>query len=402
MQKTNLIKHLAIINFSNVNYIKMKYSIFAIIIFFMVACSNQETGESIRGQISEHKKEINILNQKIAELEKKLDVLDPAGQSSEKVAVEVAALALQPFNHYIEVGGTAEAVKEAYISPEVGGQIREIYVNEGDYVERGQLLAKLNSEITESNIADLESSLVLATTVYEKQARLWEKGIGSEIQYLNAKNNKESLEQKLVTLKAQQDMAIIKSPVNGVVDKIYRKKGELASPGLQLMLVVNLDEIYINADVSEIYLGQVAEGDQVQVGFPVYPDLKMEVPIFRKGNVINPGNRTFKVQLKLKNPDRLLKPNILAVIHINDFSADSAIIVPSALVRQDITGSYLYTMKQVDNKWVAKKVYVKTGKNYLDKTMIESGLDAGQKIIVQGYNLVSDGTEVYVKSTDAS
>jgi len=382
---------------------KMKYGILAAIIIFMASCSsNQETEQSIRDQITAYKKEVGDLNGKISDLEKKLLVMNTEGSLIEKVPVEVKSLAFEPFDHYIEVSGTAEAVKEAFISPEVGGQIREIYVNEGDYVEKGRLLAKLNTEVTESSIADMKTSLDLATVVYEKQKRLWEKGIGSEIQYLNAKNNKESLEQKLVTLNAQLDMAMIKSPVSGIVDKIYHKRGELAMPGAQLMQIVNLEELYINADVSEKYLGQVNEGEQVKIEFPVYPDMSFEVPIYRKGNVINPNNRTFAVQLKVKNPDRLLKPNILSVIHINDFSADSAIVVPSALIKQDITGSYLYTMQQIDNKWIARKVYVTTGQSYLDKTMVTNGLQAGQTVIVQGYNLVSDGTEVYVKSNDAS
>jgi len=381
----------------------MKYGILAAIIIFMASCSsNQETEQSIRDQITAYKKEVGDLNGKISDLEKKLLVMNTEGSLIEKVPVEVKSLAFEPFDHYIEVSGTAEAVKEAFISPEVGGQIREIYVNEGDYVEKGRLLAKLNTEVTESSIADMKTSLDLATVVYEKQKRLWEKGIGSEIQYLNAKNNKESLEQKLVTLNAQLDMAMIKSPVSGIVDKIYHKRGELAMPGAQLMQIVNLEELYINADVSEKYLGQVNEGEQVKIEFPVYPDMSFEVPIYRKGNVINPNNRTFAVQLKVKNPDRLLKPNILSVIHINDFSADSAIVVPSALIKQDITGSYLYTMQQIDNKWIARKVYVTTGQSYLDKTMVTNGLQAGQTVIVQGYNLVSDGTEVYVKSNDAS
>jgi RND family efflux transporter MFP subunit len=264
------------------------------------------------------------------------------------------------------------------------------------------MLIKLNTEISESNIADLQASLDLATVVYEKQARLWEKGIGSEIQYLNAKNNKESLEQKLVTLQAQLDMALIKSPVSGIVDEIYHKKGELALPGVQLMQIVNLDEIYINADVSEIYLGQLEEGDKVQVEFPVYPDMLLDVPIYRTGNVINSNNRTFTVQVKVNNPDRKLKPNMLAIININDFSADSAVVIPSAVIKQDITGSYLFSLQQQDNKAVARKVYVTTGKSFLDKTMVTGGLQPGQVIIVQGFNQVSDGTEVSVKSANAS
>jgi membrane fusion protein, multidrug efflux system len=381
----------------------MRYSILSVLILFLASCSNQESEQSIRDQIAKYKQEVVTLNQKIAELDKKLGEMDPGSNSNaEKLPVEVLALSFEPFNHYIEVSGTAEAVKEAFISPEIGGQIREIYVNEGDYVARGQLLARLNTEITESTIADMKSALELATTVYEKQSRLWAQGIGSEMQYLSAKNNKESLEQKLVTLQAQLDMAIIKSPVSGVVDEIFSKNGELAMPGARLMQIVNLDELYINADVSETYLSQVNENEVVKVSFPVYPDLKKEVPIYRKGNVINPNNRTFNIQLKVKNPDRLLKPNILSVIQIRDFSADSAIVIPSILIRQDITGSYLYTMQQAEGKWIAKKVYVTPGKSYQDKTMVVSGLHEGQKIITQGYNMVSDGSEVYVKSENAT
>jgi RND family efflux transporter MFP subunit len=380
----------------------MKYGIFAAIILFLASCSNQETEDSIRDQISTYKKDVYTLNQKITELEKKLKVMNSGDNSMDKIPVEVLALSYEPFNHYIKVSGTAEAVKEAFISPEVGGQIREIYVKEGDYVERGQLLAKLNTEITESSIADMKSALELAEIVYEKQERLWEKGIGSEIQYLNAKNNKESLEQKLVSLQAQLDMAIIKAPVSGIVDKINSKRGELAMPGMQLMQIVNLEEMYINADISESYLGQVHEGEIVKVEFPVYPEMSLDLPIYRKGNVINPNNRTFTVQLKLKNADRLLKPNILSILHINDFSADSAIVIPSAIIKQDITGSYIYTMQQTDGKWLAKKIYVTPGKSYLDKTMVVTGLQPGQQVIVQGYNMVSDGSEVYVNSGNES
>jgi membrane fusion protein (multidrug efflux system) len=379
----------------------MKYGILAIIFIFLASCSNQETEQSVRDQIAKQKKEFNLLNEEIAKLEKKLNSMAPEGSNSQQIAVTAAEVAIGPFNHYIQVSGTAEAVKEAFISPEVGGQIREIYVKEGDYVERGTLLARLNTEITESSILDLQSSLDLATVVYEKQKRLWGQGIGSEIQYLNAKNNKESLEQKMITLKAQQDMAILKSPVNGVVDKIYRKRGELALPGQQLMQIVNLEELYINADVSETYLSSVKEGDVVKLEFPVYPDMKIEAPVYRKGDVINPNNRTFTIQVKLKNPDRLLKPNILSVIHINDFSSDSAVVISSARIKQDITGSYLYAIEDQGGKRIAKKIYVTTGLSYEDETMVTGGLKVGQQIIVLGYNTVSDGSEVSVKTTNA-
>lgn len=380
----------------------IKFMVMSIVILGLVSCANKESEETIRKQISDKKKEVNALNKQITGLENKLSALNSGDSDQNLIAVEVLEVFYQPFNHFIQVSGTAEAVREAYISPEVSGQIREIYVAEGDYVEKGQLLARLNTEITESNIAEVNSALDLATVVFEKQQRLWEKGIGSEIQYLNAKNNKESLEQKLTTLQAQRDMAVIKSPVSGVVDKINSKKGELAMPGIQLMQIVNLEEMFINADVSESYLAQVYEGENVKVEFPAYPGLSMEAPIFRKGNVINPNNRTFRVQLKLKNPDRMLKPNILSIVHINDFSADSALVIPSALIKQDITGSYIYTIGKSSDTWVAKKVYIETGKSFMDQTMVISGLEPGQLVIRQGSNQVSDGAEVYVKSNNAS
>ena len=382
---------------------KMKYGILAVLILFMTSCGNkQETEQSIKDQITAYKKDVGVMNQKIAELEKKLKTMNAGDEKIEKIPVVVMDISLEPFSHFIQVSGSAEAVKEAFISPEMAGQIREIYVNEGDYVEKGRLLAKLNSDITESSIVDLESSVVLATTVYEKQARLWENGIGSEIQYLNAKNNKESLEQKLVTLKAQLEMAMVKSPISGIVDVIYRKKGEMAMPGAQFMQMVNLEEIYINADVSESYLSQVNEGETVKVEFPVYPDMSLDVPIYRKGNIINPNNRTFPIQLKLKNPGHRLKPNLLSIINIRDFSADSAVVVPSAIIKQDITGSYIYILEQAGEKLIAKKKYVTPGKFYQDKTMVVDGIQAGQQVIIQGYNEVSDGTEVYVKPNNAS
>jgi membrane fusion protein, multidrug efflux system len=380
----------------------MKYGIISIIIIIMASCSSPETEQSIREEIAAHKNEITVLNGKIKGLEQKLSTMNAGDDPAIKIAVTTGELSLEPFNHYIQVSGNAEAVKDAYISPELSGQIREFYVKEGDYVEKGQVLARLNTEITESNMADLQASLDLATTVYEKQKRLWEKGIGSEIQYLNAKNNKESLEQKLITLKAQLDMAILKAPFSGIVDEIYRKKGELALPGQQMMQLVNLEELYINADVSESYLGHVEEGEKVQLEFPVYPDMKIEAPIYRKGNIINPANRTFTIQVKLSNADHKLKPNILAVISIRDFSSDAAIVVSSALIKQDITGSYLYILEDKDGKLFAKKVYVTTGMSFKDKTMVIAGLQPGQKIIVDGFNLVSDGSQVYVTTNDAT
>jgi membrane fusion protein, multidrug efflux system len=375
-------------------------SVVALALLF--SCQQATDKESVRKQISDYKLQIEDLNRKVEALEKQLAEDPSYTDAATKVLVEVDQLAFTQFRHYIEVGGVVEAVSEAYISPEMSGQISKFYVNEGDRVSKGQILARLNSDITQSQIQDVQNSLDYANVVYEKQKRLWDQKIGSEIQYLNARNNVESLENKLKTLNAQLEMTQVTSPVNGIVDEIYVKEGELGMPGVRMMLIVNLDQVYVNADVSESYLSSVKEGEKVDVTFPAYPDMKLEVPIHRKGNVINPNNRTFTVQLKLANPDKLLKPNILSRIFINDFSTDTALVVPSVLVKQDLKGYYVYVVEENGGNPVAKKAYVQTGLSYDNKTMVTEGVKAGQKVIVTGYNQVSDGTAVQIQSKDVS
>jgi len=368
----------------------------------LFSCQQAEDRESIKKQIAEYKLQIEELNEKVLDLEKKLDSIPSMVGEGFKVPVVVEQVNHSVFKHYIEVGGEVEAISEAFISPELSGQIHKIYVKEGDRVTKGQLLAEISSEIIRSQIQEVENSLDYAKVVYEKQKRLWEQRIGSEIQYLNAKNNVENLESRLETLQAQLDMSTIKSPVNGVVDEIFKKEGELALPGVQMMQIVNLEMVYINADVSESYLSSIREGEAVEVTFPAYPDLKMEVPIHRKGNIINPDNRTFIVQLKMSNPDKLLKPNILSRIYINDFISDTALVVPASLVKQDLKGNYVYVVDEDGKNPVARKAYIQTGLSYNNKTMVTQGISPGQKVIVTGYNQVADGTIVEIKSDDIS
>ncbi len=362
----------------------------------LAACSskvnNPETEEEIREQISVYKKEIGELNKKIVSLEEKL--AEVRGDVDKGIPVTVTQLEPETFNHYVEVNGSVEAINAAYISPEINGQVEEIYVKEGQKVNKGQLLIKLNSLITESTIQEVKTSLDLANTVYEKQKQLWEKNIGSEIDYLTAKNNKESLESRLKTLEAQADMARITAPISGIIDEVMVKEGELAIPGMQVVQLVNLSTLYINADVSEAYLTKVNKGDMVLLEFPSYPDFSMQVPVYRTGNVVKSANRTFKVQLKIENRDGMIKPNVLAKIKINDYSAENALALPSLIIKQDMKGKYVYMVDQGSN--TAHKVYVKTGMSYMDQTMITEGLESGSLVIVEGFNQVSDGTAVEI------
>jgi RND family efflux transporter MFP subunit len=216
------------------------------------------------------------------------------------------------------------------------------------------------------------------------------------LDYLTAKNNKESLESSLATLKAQINLSDIKAPFSGYIDDIYVKEGELAMPGMPIMQLVNLDELYINADASEAYITKIKKGDLVMVEFPSYPDIKVELPVHRIGNVVKPANRSFNIQVKMQNQNGLIKPNVVSMIKINDFSEEKALTVPTIIIKKDITGDYVYVASNKGDRLIAEKKYIESGPSYNDQTMVVKGLEPGQDVIVSGFNMVSDGIAVEV------
>jgi RND family efflux transporter MFP subunit len=207
----------------------------------------------------------------------------------------------------------------------------------------------------------------------------------------------ERMQDQLKTLQSQLDLSIITSPINGIVDKIEVKEGELAMPGAPMMHIVNLDEFYLNVEVSESYIPFLKKGDPVQVNLMAYGDLTLDAPIFRIANIINPENRSFEVNIKMKNYQNKIKPNMLADAKFKDFESEKAIVVPSLLVKKDFNGEYVFIAVKADDNIVAKKVYVETGKSIANTTMVVSGLTEGDRLIVKGYNQVVEGSLLSIK-----
>jgi RND family efflux transporter MFP subunit len=311
-----------------------------------------------------------------------------------KVKVNITTLQPQMFEHYFEVNGTVKSDYDVMLSPEMNGQIKKIYVQEGDKVSQGQLLAKLNTSVIENNINEVKTSLALAELVYKKQEKLWvEQHVGSEIQYLEAKTKKESLEQRLKALQSQLQMSELKAPFAGVVDAIFKKEGEVVSPGMPLLELVNLKDLYVDADVSETYLPHIKLHDSVYVKFPALGDeYTVKATIERIGNVINTGNRTFTTKVKLsKNTPQIVKPNLMAYVGIRDYKNDSAMVLPAQIILQDNKGYFVYKL----NNNIAEKAYVQPLYSSNDKTTVSSNdLRFGDKVITDGYNQVSQGVEV--------
>lgn len=373
----------------------MKIKLFLSIImasWLITACNSTENVEKLETELEQKRILLKETEVDIKELEKQIEVLK--GDVDDRYFEPVVTTRLQArmFRHFFEASGAVEPVREAFVSPEINGQIDQIAVREGDRVKQGQILAKINTEVTDRTIKELETSLSLATDVFERQKRLWEQRIGSEIQFLEAKNNMENLENRLATLQAQLDMAIITSPIDGFIEKISQKQGEMAAPGQPLMHIIDLSEMLVKADVSERFMPDIREGDEVVLRFPSYPGFSKTTTVRRIGNVVNPNNRTFEVELRLLNPDNMLKPNMVAVIDVNDYSADSSLVVPSKVIKEDLNGKYLYIAHSQNDDWIARKRYIVTGRTYLGETRIESGLEENDIIILEGFNRVNDGS----------
>jgi len=308
--------------------------------------------------------------------------------------VKVQPLKKDTFIHYFEATGNVLAVQSAFISPQANGQVTKIYVEDGDHVSQGQIIAELNASVLKSSISEVETQLALAETTYKKQKELWDQKIGSEIQYLQAKTQKEALEKKLATLNDQLALTKVTAPFAGIVDNIQINEGELAAPGRQICELVNLNKMKVIADISESLLSKIHKGDKVKISFPDYNEKTITSSVYRIGSIINATNRTFKVEVRFSNANKEIKPNMIAKLTMKDFECDTALIVPSIVIKKDFEKDFLFVATKENGQWIATKRYIISGISYKDKTMIIKGVSEGENVIVEGYNMITNGSVV--------
>src|SRR5690606_18584481 len=261
----------------------------------------------------------------------------------------------------------------------------------------GQTLMVINADLIKKNIAEVETRLELAQTTFERQERLWKQNIGSEMQFLQAKNNRDALKNSLQTLQEQLDKTIIKAPFSGVVDAIFTKQGEMVSPGVPVLRLVNLNTMYLKSDVSENYINNIKVGDSVKVSFPSLSGETMFAQISRIGQFVDPNNRTFVIQVDLPNKNGILKPNLLAEISILDFKMDSAIVLPNSLIMQGTGGTeYVFITEKEGNITKAKKQLIKTGMSYNNEILVFNGLSEKAEVVNKGARSLEDGQAVEI------
>jgi len=373
---------------------KAYYSI-ALMTSLLIACSQEKKSDvqGKRDELADLKKQEAELTTKIKTLEGELAKLEPKKEDEGRVKeVSVAPVATTTFQHFVELQGTIDAKNNVQVSPKSGGVVTAVYVKEGDNVRAGSPIAKVDDELLRESIAEVKTQLSLATTVFDKQAALWKQQIGTEIQYLQAKNNKESLERRLSTLNAQLGQSTVTAPISGVVDQVNVKVGQSAMPGVGLVRVVNLSQLKVVAKVSDTYSGSVRKGDAVMIRFP---DLNRELnsKISFVSTTVDPLSRTFTIEAPLPS-DNSLKPNMLAQIKINDKTVANAIVINQNLIQSTENGQLVYVAVNEGGKKVAKARTVKTGEAYGGKIAVTQGLQAGDQIVTVGYQDLVDGQPI--------
>ncbi len=368
---------------------KILMTLMAVII--MIACTAPKGGDEVakRQQLQQYKQQRHDLDEKIETLEADLQGMEKV----EVVNVKVQELQAQTFEHFIEVNGKVEAELNLDVSPESSGVITDVFVTEGQQVPKGFVMGKLSTDVLQRSMEELEIQLELASTNYQRQQNLWDQNIGSEMQLLQAKSSKEGLEKRIESIKTQIEMSEIKSPINGVVDVVYQKRGNIASPQIPFAKVVNISQIKIYADISESYLTKIKKGDKVTVYFPAL-NQETEATIQQIGNTIDPNNRTFRVRINMGNPGNLIKPNLISIVKIRDYRAEDAIVVPTLFIKEDFTGDYTYIVDNANGKTIAKRVYVTPGVTHNNTTEVIDGLEQGMKIISEGYDQIANGTVI--------
>lgn len=352
--------------------------------------------ETIRKKRGELVNEQDAINKKIKLLDEKIATLDTVQHVP---LITTITAKTEEFKHVLELQGNVTTKDLLVITPETNGILTHVYVKEGQRVSKGQILAKIDDGGLGQQLSQLKIQADLAKTTYERQKRLWDQNIGSEIQFLQAKSSYESQEKAVNHMQQQIAKTVVKAPFSGTIDDVISEQGNVVAAGqTELMQIVNLNNMYIETEVPERYVSDVVIGKDVVVELPVLGK-KIDTKIRQAGDVINPANRTFKVEIEIPNKDKAIKPNLTAKLKINDYTNEKAILIPQSVISENAEGEqYVYVVTDKNGKGIgsAKRVIIETGKTQGDVIEVVSGLETGSEIIKEGARSVRDGQSVEV------
>lgn len=383
-------------------------------IFILAACGTKSTDSAEltakKKQLEDLKKQQTEIGNNIAKLEAEVLKMDPSSKVEKSKLVVIAPIATEKFTHYIDLQGKVDAVNISYITPRGGGgQVRELYIKKGDNVSKGQLILKLDDALVKQSLVaaqqglqSIKTQLAFAKNLYQKQQNLWAQNIGTEIQFITAKNNVENLENQLKSAEEQikvtqeqMKFTSVYSDVNGVADDVNVRVGELfAGPGQ--IKVVNTTDLKITTQIPENYANRVGVGTTIQISLPDI-NRTLEAKIGVAGKIIDPNSRSFYVEAKIPY-DKNFRPNQIALVRVQDYQADNAVTIPINTLQNDEKGRFVMVAASENGKLVARKRVVVAGELYGNKLEVKSGLKAGDVLIVEGHQSLYDGQLI---TTDA-
>lgn len=351
---------------------------------------------AIQAKKSELNKQKTVIEDQVAQLQKYI-----ADHSEAPAKKDVSAMTVTDttFVHYIELQGSVDTKENITIMPEMAGALTQVFVKKGQRVSKGQRLARIDDAGMSQNIEQMRVQAQLAQTTYERQKRLWEQNIGSEIQYLQTKATYEAQQKAISSMERQLAKTIVTAPFSGTIDDVITEQGTVVSPGMPLFRIVSLKNMYIEVDVPETYITTIKKGTEVLVDFPVLQE-KMESKVRETSSVINPANRSYSIEIPVSNTSGNVKPNLSARLSINDYTAENAILVPLSVISENQEGEqYVMVVAQGENGIVAQRRPITTGKASGDLIEITSGLKVGDQVITEGARTVKEDQEIAIKNS---
>ncbi len=372
----------------------------------LISCGGKEktVDEIVAGnnleEINAKKNELTAKQNAILDEIEKLDIAIANLDSSLSIPVITTIEAkATSFKHYVQIQGSVQTKENIVIYPEYAGVLTKVFVKEGQFVNKGEVLAKIDDGGLNQQLSQMETQLALAKTTFERQERLWKDKIGSEIQFLQAKTNYEAQQKAVNQMKEQLAKTTITAPFSGVIDDVMSEQGQVVSPGMnQLFRIINLNDMFIEAEIPENYITNIKTGSQVNVYFPVLNDTVTST-IRQVSNYINPNNRTFKIEIAITNENKMVKPNMTALLSINNYVNDSALVLPQAIISENAEGEkYVYAVKKgKKNRNYAEKRVIKIGKTQNGIAEITEGIANGDIIIEEGARIVKEDEQVLIK-----
>lgn len=364
----------------------------------LLSCGGKENNQSIDGLINA--KNVEALQQKKTALQADIAKIEEALASfdikKEEALVAVITVKDTVFSHYLEIQGSVDTKENILVQPEFSGTLTSLTVKAGDRVSKGQILGRVDDAGMSQQLASIENQYELAKTTFERQKNLWDKKIGSEIQFLQAQTQMISAQKSVAQMKSQLAKTIIRAPFSGTIDDVFVEKGQVVSASPQgLMRIVNLGNMYVSTSVPESYIGKLKVGDQVDV-FLTSLGQNRKGKVRQIGNFVNPNNRSFGIEVSVPNNDNLLRPNQVAKLKIIDYVSKDALVVPTSVVQEDAKGNnFIYIVDGSNGKTgIAKKVIVEIGKSSDNMTEILSGLSVNDVIVTEGVNNISEGMKL--------